>query len=189
MRTSWETCQLAVSEALNVALIRARTPPERVARHWEQSTQLTWFGASADHSLIHVSWSFGRIRGNDDPGLHTVGLFQLSKAIFGEVDENTLRKALEALIPARTDGATKVFLMRVAAQIAVGEWLLRHTPATALTMFLKPDGIEVPAPTPRWPEHARDRVTLALSAMDGTLKKRIEDVFSSPHETLLEALR
>ncbi|MGV3623401.1 MAG: hypothetical protein ACO1OB_21455 [Archangium sp.] len=189
MGTSWETCQRVISDALNVALIRARTPPERVARHWEQSTQLTWFGASADHSLIHVSWSFGRLRGNDEPGLHTVGVFQLSKAIFSEVDENKLRAALEALIPAGTDGATKVFLMRVAAQIVVGEWLLRHTPAPALSMFLKPDGINVPAPTPRWPEHARERVTAALKSMEPALSKRIETVFSSPHEALLESLR
>lgn len=189
MSTSWETCQRVVSDALNVVLIRARTPPERVARHWEQSTQLTWFGASADHSLLHVSWSFGRLRGNAVPGLHTVGVFQVSKAIFGEVDENRLRHVLEALIPAGTDGATKVFLMRVSAQLAVGDWLLRHAPAPASTVFLKPDGIDVPAPTPRWPEHARDRVTPALSKMDAALTKRIETVFASPHDTLLESLR
>lgn len=189
MGSSWETLQTQVHDVLSAVIARAKNPPERVARHWEHTTQLTWFGASADHALLHVSWSFGKLRGAAGPGLHTVGVFQVTKTIFGDVDEAKLRGALEAVIPPGTDGATKVFLMRVAAQLATGDALLRLAPAPALTLFTRPDGLEAQAPTPRWPEHARDRVTRALSKLDAPLAKRIGALFDSPQATLLAALR
>ncbi len=189
MGSPWQAWQQNVRDVAKTVVTRAKNPSERVARHWESTTELTWFGAGADHSQLHVSWSFGKLRGVEGARRETVGVFHVTRAAFPDVDDAALRAGLEALIPVGTDGATKVFLMRVAAQLAVGDALLALAPAKDLTLFARPDALETSAPTPRWPEHARERVTLALAGMSADFSAKVEAVFLSPHAALLDALR
>lgn len=186
---SWSEFQQQVDTALQVVVARARQPAERVARHWEDTSKLTWFGVGADHMHLHASWSFGRLRGVDGPGRATVGVFQVSRATFPDFDDVALRSRLDALVPPASDGPTRVFLHRVLRQLAVGRALLKLAPATELDFFARPDALDTPAATPRWPEHARDRVALALSAMDTAATRDVEALFGSPHDALLKALR
>jgi hypothetical protein len=180
----------AVAQVTGEVVTRALQPAPRVARHWASMEKLSWFGAAADHHLVHVSWSFGHLR--DLPRLpgkrHTVGVFAVTKATFG-VDEVALRTRLEQLIPEGTDGATRVFLQRVTAQLATADALLALPDRLGceVSLFARTDAVDTPAATPRWPEHARERVELALSKMDPELKARCERVWAAPAEVLLAA--
>jgi len=184
---SWLAVQTQVRDALAAVIERAKTPPERVAQHWEDVSKLRWFGVSADHSVLHASWSFGRLRGVNSSARETVGVFQVNRASFPGVDDAALRSALDAFVPAAIDGATRVYLMRVAAQLAAVDALLVLAPADEVSVFARPDAADMPALTPRWPEHARERVAAALESMDAKFVARFLAVTASPHATLLEA--
>jgi hypothetical protein len=186
--------QSAVARAVGHVVERAMNPTVRVARHWESTSRLAWFGACADHHVQHVSWSFGRLR--DVPVLagqrHHVGVFGLLSASFPEVDEAGVRSSLEALIPPGTDGATRVFLQRVSAQLAMADVLLslpERLGDCEVSLFARPDAVDTAASTPRWPEHARERVAAALDAMDAELRTRCERLWSAEPPTLLDAAR
>lgn len=193
MTGPWASFSAAVTRALDAVVAQASAPPERVARHWEDASRLTWFGAAADHQAVHVSWSFGRLKGLPEvPGeRHTVGVFSITRTTFPAVDEQALRAALEALVPPGADGPTRVFLQRVAAQLAVADALLGLERARDLevSLFARPDAVHTPAPTSRWPEHARDRVAAALSEMDEVLRARCEATWAHPDPALLAAVR
>lgn len=193
MTSPWVSFTASVARALEAVAAQASTPPERVARHWEDVSRLAWFGAAADHQAVHVSWSFGRLRGVPVvPGeRHTVGVFHVARATFPAVDEVALRGALEALVPAGVDGPTRVFLQRVAAQLAVADALLEleQRRSVEVSLFARPDAANTPAPTSRWPEHARDRVAAALEAMDAGLRARCEVTWAHAEATLLGAVR
>lgn len=190
--TTWNEYRGAVANAMGVAVQRALAPHPRVARHWESTAKLSWFGAAADHHQVSVSWSFGRLRDVPDvPGeRHTVGVFALSRVTFPGVDDVALRAALESLVPAGTDGATRVFLQRVAAQLATAESVLAlgERVGCEVSFFARTDAVHTPAATPRWPEHARDRVAAALAAMDPELKSACERVWAAEPTELLRAL-
>jgi hypothetical protein len=181
---------LAVATALNVVAQRAAHPSARVAQHWQSTERITWFGACADHHLVQASWSYGSLR--DAPGQPaTVGTFALTKSTFPVLDEQALRAHCESLIPPNTDGATRVFLQRVGNQLAVADWLLTlpETHGCQVTLFARPDALDTPASTPRWPEHARERVAAALAAMDPAFAARCERTWAAEAPTLLEAVR
>lgn len=185
---------LAVAQALGAVVERARKPSVRVARHWESTSRITWFGACADHHLIQTSWSFGSLR--DGPPLPagqraTVGTFALTRVTFPDVDELTLRTLCEGLVPAGVDGATRVFLMRVASQLAVADLLLTlpEVLGCEVSLFARPDALDQAASTPRWPEPARDRVAAALSVMDPSFAGRCQRTWTAAPPTLLEAVR
>jgi hypothetical protein len=185
---------LAVAEALGAVVARATKPSARVARHWVSTSKLTWFGACADHHLIQASWSFGELR--DGPALPpgeraTVGTFALTRLTFPEVNELRLRELCDALVPAGTDGATRVFLQRVASQLAVADVLLTlpELIGCEASLFARPDALDQAASTPRWPEHARERVAAALAAMDPPFAARCERTWTAGPATLLEAVR
>ena len=185
---------LAVAEAMAAVVVRARKPSARVARHWVSAAQVTWFGACADHHLIQASWSFGTLR--DGPALPagqraTVGTFALTKVTFSELNELRLRELCDGLVPTGTDGATRVFLQRVASQLAVADVLLTlpELLGCEVSLFARPDVLDQSASTSRWPEHARDRVAAALAAMDPALAARCERTWTAEPSTLLEAVR
>lgn len=185
---------LAVAEALGAVVARASRPSPRVAQHWVSTRQLTWFGACADHHLIQASWSFGQLRDAAlrEPGRRpTVGSFALTQATFPEVKEHQLRALCEGLVPQGTDGATRVFLMRVASQLAVADVLLTlpELLGCEVTLFLRPDALEKPVPTPRSPPHARERVAAALAGMDPPFAARCERLWAAEAATFLEAVR
>ena len=185
--SAWLVVQARVRDAIDAVITRAKAPPERVARHWEDVSRLRWFGVSADHSVLHASWSFGALRGVTTPERATVGVFQLTRANFTEVDDAAVRASFEALVPASVDGATRVFLMRVAAQVAASDTLLTLVPADEVSLFARPDAAAQPALTPRWPEHARERVADALTLMDPIFSARFHALTASPHATVLDA--
>lgn len=193
MTGPWASYAASVARALEAVAAQASSPPERVARHWEDPSRLSWFGAAADHQVLHVSWSFGRLRGV--PGVpgerHTVGVFAITRGTFPAVDEHALRAALEALVPATADGPTRVFLQRVAAQLAVADALLalERSRDLEVSLFARPDAVHTPAPTSRWPEHAKDRVAAALGGMDEALRARCEATWAHPDAALLAAVR
>ncbi len=185
---SWLAAEKQVHDAMATVVGRAKAPPERVARHWEDVSKLRWFGVSADHSVLHASWSFGRLRDAVSQERETVGVFQINRASFPGVDEVAVRASLDALVPPGVDGATRVYLMRVAAQIAASDALLSLAPAEEVSVFARPDAAETPALTPRWPEHARARVAAALKLMDAAFTARFQAVTASPHATLVDAV-
>ncbi|MBL8915492.1 MAG: hypothetical protein JNM17_32610 [Archangium sp.] len=193
MAESFSEFLSAVSTAVGAVAARALKPVPRVSQHWESVEQLAWFGAAADHHLTHVSWSFGKLksRGARDGKRDTVGVFSITRATFPEVDDEALRLQLEALVPSFTDGATRVFLQRVTAQIAAADALLelQRRLGCEVSLFARTDAVDTPAAPPRWPEHARERVTVALAAMDATLRDRCEQLFESTESELLEAIK
>lgn len=184
---------LAVAQALGVVVQKAAAPSPRVAQHWEFTSRLTWFGASANHHLIHASWSFGKLRGVPEVAGQrvSVGVFALTGIAFPGVDELALRTRCEAMIPQGTDGATRVFLMRVASQLAVADLLLTlpELVGCEVSLFARPDAADQPASTSRWPEHARDRVAAALASMDPAFAARCERTWSAEAPDLLDAVR
>lgn len=179
----------ALSRAVGLVAERALKPAPRVAQHWESVERLAWFGAAADHHLTHVSWSFGRLRaavpreGRRD----TVGVFSITRSTFPDVDELALRAQLEALVPPCTDGATRVFLQRVAAQLAAADALLglKARLGCEVSLFARTDAVDTPAAPPRWPEHARERVTLALAQTSPALRERCVHVLDATGPELL----
>jgi hypothetical protein len=183
----------AVRDAMSAITERALKPSPRVAQHWESTARLVWFGAAADHHLVHVSWSFGRLRERSSGAgkLETVGVFSVTKATFPDVDDAALRALSDALIPPGTDGATRVFLQRVMAQLATADALLglQSKLGCDVSLFQRTDALETAASTPRWPEHARERVANALMGMDALLRTRCEVLFDAGEDELLEALR
>lgn len=192
MNAAWPEFQQAHHRALDLVLDRARAPIPRVARHWVSTERLTWFGATAAHHLVHCSWSFGALKEVAEvPGVRqTVGVFAVSKLNFPGVDEDQLRLLLEQMVPAGTDGATKVFLHRVAMQLATADWLkaLQARTGTEVFFFARTDAVELAAATPRWPEHARERVATALAAMHPDFRARCERTWNSPEADLLAAV-
>lgn len=185
---------LAVAEAMGAVVVRASKPSVRVARHWLSTSQVTWFGACTDHHLIQASWSFGTLR--DGPPLPpgqraTVGTFALTRVTFPDVNELELRELCDGLVPHGTDGATRVFLQRVASQLAVADVLLTlpELLGCEVSLFARPDALDQSASTPRWPEHARDRVAAALAAMDPAFAARCERTWTAEPPTLLDAVR
>lgn len=194
MAVAFKNYGLAVAEALGAVLLRASKPSVRVARHWESTSRLVWFGACADHHLIQASWSFGSLR--DGPPLPpgeraTVGTFALTKVTFPEVDELELRSLCDSLVPVGTDGATRVFLQRVASQLAVADYLLTlpELIGCEVSLFPRPDALFLPASTPRWPEHARERIAAALARMDPSFSARCERIWAAEPASLLDAVR
>lgn len=159
---------MAVSQALSSVFERARKPSPRVARHWESTDRITWFGACADHHFIYASWSFGRLRDVQDDSRHSVGVFALTQQSFPEIDDAQIRALGEALIPATADGPTRVFLQRVAAQMAVADFLLTLPGlwGCEVALFARPDAVEKVAQTPQWPMEAKGRLLRALDEMD-----------------------
>ncbi len=186
--TPWPALLHEVHTALACVVARARRPPERVARHWEDASVLRWFGVGTDGLQLHASWSFGKLRGVTSTERPTVGVFAITRANFAEVSDERLAAALDALVSSRADGPTRLFLRRVALQLALSEALLSLRPADEIFFFARPDALETPAATPRWPEHARDRVALALAEADAGFTARLEAVLLSPHATLLDAV-
>ncbi len=185
---------LAVAEAVSAVVVRASKPSVRVARHWESTARITWFGGCADHHLIQTSWSFGHLLDGPklEPGCRsTLGVFALTKATFPDVDEMHLRALCESLVPHGTDGATRVFLQRVASQFALADVLLTlpELLGCEVTLFARPDAFEQSASTPRWPEHARERVERALTAMDPVFLTRCHRIWAAEQPTLLQAIR
>lgn len=180
-------------QALEVVADRAASPAERVARHWEDPSRLAWFAAAADHQALHATWSFGLLRGVPVVAgeRHTVGVFMVTAAAFPGVEEASLRAALEGLVPRGVDGATRVFLQRVASQLAVADALLRLERERGLEAFCfaRPDALHTAARTPRWPEHARERVAAALLQMDDGFRARCEATWAHPAPELLAAVR
>ena len=194
MAGTFKDYALAVAEAMNAVVARASKPSVRVARHWASTDRITWFGACADHHLIQASWSFGELRDGlpPAPGTRaTVGTFALTAATFPEVNETLMRSLCDALVPVGTDGATRVFLQRVASQLAVCDVLLTlpELLGCETSLFARPDALHQSASTPRWPEHARDRVATALAAMDPAFSARCERTFAAAPVTLLEAVK
>lgn len=185
---------LAVAEAIGAVVKRASQPSARVARHWESTARLTWFGACADHHLIQASWSFGALRDGPklEPGQRsTVGVFALTASNFPEVDEVKLRMLCEGLVPEGTDGATRVFLQRVAAQLATADVLLTlpELLGCEVSLFARPDAVDQAASTPRWPAHARERVQAALTKMDSAFANRCERTWTADAPVLLDAVK
>lgn len=185
---------LAVAQAVGTVVARASKPSVRVARHWESTSRITWFGGCADHHLIQTSWSFGDLREvlKLEPGRRsTVGVFALTKVIFPDVDEMHLRALCDGLVPHGTDGATRVFLQRVASQFALADVLLTlpERLGCEVSLFARPDALDQSASTPRWPEPARERVARALAAMDPVFSARCGRVWAAEQPTLLEAIR
>lgn len=185
---------LALAQALGAVVQRAAQPSPRVARHWVSSSRLTWFGACADHHLVQASWSYGALRDAPPPApgqRATVGTFALTRAAFPDVDDAALRAACEALLPEGVDGATRVFLQRVAAQLAVADVLLTlpELVGCEVSLFARPDALEHSASTPRWPEQARDRVAAALAQMDPAFALRCERTWAAEPPALLDAVR
>lgn len=185
---------LLVAQALGAVVTRAAQPSARVARHWLSTSRLTWFGACADHHLVQASWSYGELRDAPPsaPGQRaTVGTFALTRAAFPDIDDVALYAACEALVPPAADGATRVFLQRVATQLAVADVLLTlpELVGCEVTLFARPDALDQSASTPRWPEHARDRVAAALAVMDPAFAARCERTWAAAPPTLLDAVR
>jgi len=194
MAVTFKEYGLAVGEALGAVVARASRPSPRVAQHWVSTSQLTWFGACADHHVVQASWSFGQLRDVllREPGQRaTVGTFALTQVAFPEVKEHQLRALCEGLVPQGTDGATRVFLMRVASQLAVADVLLTLPELLGcdVSLFLRPDALDKPALTPRSPAHAKDRVAAALAQMDPALAARCERLWTAEAPTLLDAVR
>jgi hypothetical protein len=194
MVASFKDYGLAVAEMMGAVVVRATQPSARVARHWVSTSRLTWFGACADHHLIQASWSFGELRDGPPllaPARATVGTFALTRITFPEVDELKLRALCEGMVPAGTDGATRVFLQRVASQLAVCDVLLTlpELVGCEVSLFARPDALDQPASTSRWPEHARERVAAALAAMDPSFAARCERTWTAEPPTLLDAVR
>jgi hypothetical protein len=194
MPAAFKEYGLSVAEALSAVVVRATRPSARVARHWESTARITWFGACADHHLIQASWSFGALRDGPklEPGLRsTVGVFNVTRVTFPEVDDAKLHTLCEGLVPQGTDGATRVFLQRVASQLAVVDVLLTlpELLGCEVSLFARPDVLDQPASTSRWPEHARERVAAALAAMDPAFAARCERTWASQIPVLLDAVR
>ncbi len=117
-------------------------------------------------------------------------MFNLRQSSFPGVDERVWRAAVEALLPPGVDGATRVFLQRVAAQLAVAD-ALRTLPGRVgceVSLFARPDAVDLPASTPRWPEQARERVAAALAEMDEQLRVRCERLWAAEPKVLLDAV-
>jgi hypothetical protein len=184
--------QQAVAQSVGQVIERALEPTVRVAQHWESTSKLAWFGAAADHHQQHVSWSFGRLRDVPDvPGTrHHVGVFVLVKSTFPTLEDRELKRLVSELVPEGTDGATRVFLQRVASQLAVGDVLLTlpERLGCEVSLFARPDAVDTPASTSRWPARAKERVAAALAGMDPVLRARCEALWVSKSEVLLEAI-
>lgn len=185
---------LAVAEAIGAVVSRATKPSVRVARHWQATSRVTWFGACTDHHLIQASWSFGALRDGPklEPGQRsTVGVFAVTKVTFPEVNDARLHELCEGMVPQGTDGATRVFLQRVASQFALADVLLTlpELLGCEISLFARPDAIDQPATTSRWPEHARERVAAALGGMDSSFAARCERTWSAESNVLLDAVR
>lgn len=165
---SWPQYRDAVKDAVLKVARRARQPQERVARHFVSTGRVVWFGASADHHDLHVSWSYGALKEKPHEPRALVGVFRVTRGAFPEVDDVALRSQLEALVPEGTDGATRVWLQRVAAQLAVVEALaeVQRELGAEVLHFARPDAPTTAALPFRWPTHALDRVEAALQKMD-----------------------
>ncbi|MEW5742796.1 MAG: hypothetical protein AB1938_28020 [Myxococcota bacterium] len=202
MSLAWAELRALVLAAYRTALSAALPPKPQVARHWETPDALHWLALMPATDGFHLAYSLGRLRGAAlvEGERHTSGLFRLSGAVFPGVDEAALLRAVHVQVPEAADGATRAFLVRVAAQVAVAETALtleqerRALPLPTSADFAchvpaRADALFEPAATPRLLGHAAERVHAAISAMDGALAARVLALFAAPEPTLLEALR
>jgi hypothetical protein len=182
------------------ALAQALPPRPTVARHWEDASRLTWLGLLQEQGRFQLSWSFGRLKGPAGPPPHTAGVFHLVDAVFPGVEANRLTAALLALTPRDADGPTRAFLVRVVAQLALAEVAvaLERSPGALgmptaegfeVALPVRPDALGTPAPTPRVPQHARDRVEGALASLEPGLRSLVQRLVAAPEATLLAAVR
>jgi len=181
------------------ALAQALPPRPTVARHWEDASQLHWLGLFQEAGRYQLAWSFGRLRPPVGPPPHTAGVFWLVDPVFPGVDAPRLAAMLAALTPASADGPTRAFLARVLSQLALAEvavalWQapealgMPTAPGFAVALPRRPDVLGEPAPTPRMPAHARERVTLALRALEPSVRQAVERLFEAPQAELLPAV-
>ncbi len=181
--------------AFHRALSQALPAKPRVARHWVDPSKLSWLGLLSEQTRFHLAWSLGALVDAPPAGRHTSGVFLLDDSVFPGVEAPVISSRLLSLVPTDVDGATKAFLIRVTAQLALvdlardfGPLPLPVTDDFRITLPLRPDVLETPAPTPRMPAHAADRVSAALARMP-TLGERIRATFEAPGESLLDAAR
>jgi hypothetical protein len=181
--------------AFQRALGQALPAKPRVARHWVDPSRLSWLGLLSEQTRFHVAWSLGALVDAPPAGRHTSGVFLLDDSVFPGVEAALTSARLLALVPTDVDGATKAFLIRVTAQLALvdlardfGPLPLPVTDDFCITLPLRADVLETPAPTPRMPAHAVDRVSAALARMP-SLGARIHATFESPADGLLDAAR
>ena len=94
---------------------------------------------------------------------------------FPDVNVIGLQAMVSRLVPEGTDGATRVFLQRIAAQQAVREALavIAQEFGSDTVLFARADAPREPAPALTWPEHARARVDFALAQMDPALREAL----------------
>jgi hypothetical protein len=193
MDTSYLDFRDALRRSVQRALGQALPAKPRVARHWVDPSRLAWLGLLSEQTRFHLSWSLGTLVDAPVTGRHTAGVFLLDDTVFPQVDAAGLTARLLALVPSDLDGATRAFLIRVTAQLALAD--LAHDfgalPLPTIDDFLitvpvRPDALDTPAPAPRMPAHAEQRVTQALARMP--LGPRILNIFAAPAPTLLEAV-
>lgn len=185
------------------ALAQALPPRPRVARHWESADRLTFLALLSDLDAFHLAFSFGRLKGVPAPAdgaPDTAGVFRLTGTTFPGVDAQRLSAALAALVPESVDGPSRAFLLRAAGQLAtaevaaaldVGRAMIPHPTSRdfVITLAARGDRLHEPAPPPRPPDHARDRVRAAAATVCRPLAARLEAVFAAPEPTLLEVVR
>lgn len=193
----------AVLAAYRHALGRALPPREPLARHWTTPHALSWLGLNVEGDGFSVAFAFGALKGPTltPPGhVEHTGFFRLTPEVFPGVDSRVLNAAVQQLVPAGADGATRAFLGRVVSQLALGAAALaleeeraQLPMATAETFVValpqRKDAAHEPARTPRMPGHAQARVAQALEQMEPRLRARVAQLFSAPADGLLEAMR
>ncbi len=193
MDSSFIDFREALRRSVQRALGQALPAKPRVARHWVDPSRLAWLALLSEQTRFHLSWSLGILVDAPRAGRHTAGVFLLDDTVFPGVEASALTARLLALVPADIDGATRAFLIRVTAQLAladvahdVGALPLPVTDDFSIVVPVRADALETPAPTPRMPAHAEPRVRAALARMP--LGPRILSIFAAPAPTLLEAV-
>jgi hypothetical protein len=195
--------EAAVLEAYRRALARTLPPREPLARHWTTPQALSWLGLNVEGDGFAVAFAFGVLKGPSltPPGhVEHTGFFRLAPEVFPGVDSKVLNAAVQQLVPAAADGATRTFLGRVVSQLALGACALTleaqrgQLPMATAADFVvalpqRKDAAHEPARTPRMPAHAQVRVAQALAGMEPRLSARIAALFAAPSDTLLEAMR
>ena len=188
-------------ESYRRALGQALPPRPQVARHWESAAELTFLALLPDQAAFHLAFSFGQLKGCPPSATpQTAGLFRLTASIFPGVDAEQLTQTLTALVPEAVDGATRAFLLRVAAQLAAAEVAAaldrdRTTIPQAtsrdfvVTVPRRADLLHEPAAPPRMPTHAEGRVRDALAVLSAPLSTRLVQAFEAPEPSLLDLVR
>jgi hypothetical protein len=189
----------ALLAAYRRALAQVLPPGAAVARHWEDASRLHWLGLFQEQGRFQLSWSFGRLRPPAGAEPHTAGVFSLVDPVFPGVEATRLAAMLVALAPAASDGPTRAFLTRVVGQLALAEvaaalWQapaslgMPTAPNFTVALPVRADAPATPAPTPRVPPHARERVEAGLEALETPLRRSLERLFAAPEAELLLAV-